>query len=177
MTTITAVLGDITTVEVDAVVNAANSHLAGGGGVDGAIHRAGGPSILEECRRWVAAHGRLPTGQAMATTAGRLPARYVIHTVGPIWAEHDQKTACRLLADCYRNSLDLALSLGCRSVAFPNISTGVYGFPKPLAARTAVGAVTEWVREKQGIDRIVFVCFDEQNFRLYESLLDSSEDS
>jgi O-acetyl-ADP-ribose deacetylase (regulator of RNase III) len=175
MTTITAILADITTVEVDAVVNAANSRLVGGGGVDGAIHRAGGPTILEECRRWVSSHGHLPTGHAMATGAGRLPARFVIHTVGPVWPDHEEESARRLLAACYRNSLELASSLGCRSVAFPNISTGVYRFPKQLAAKTALDAVRDWVGENRGLDSIVFVCFDEENLSRYESLLDSSD--
>jgi O-acetyl-ADP-ribose deacetylase (regulator of RNase III) len=173
MTSITAIQGDITTFSVDAIVNAANPQLAGGGGVDGAIHRTGGPSILEECRGWVSEHGILPTGEAMITGAGDLPARHVIHTVGPIWGRHDRGEAQALLASCYRNSLDLALASDCRSVAFPNISTGVYGFPKDLAAETAVNAVMDWTTGEPSIDEILFVCFDAENLGLYEDLLGS----
>lgn len=173
MTQIRATKGDITQIQVDAVVNAANSHLAGGGGVDGAIHRAGGPTILEECRLWVASHGLLPPGEAMVTGAGDLPARFVIHTVGPVWADHDEETARHLLASCYRNSLDLARDRDCDSLAFPNISTGVYGFPKQPAAETAVGAVRDWVGEGSTLDEIIFVCFDEENREIYSKLLES----
>jgi O-acetyl-ADP-ribose deacetylase (regulator of RNase III) len=173
MTSITATHGDITTFTVDAIVNAANPQLAGGGGVDGAIHRAGGPSILEECRRWVSKHGILPTGEAMITGAGDLPARHVIHTVGPVWGRHEGDEARALLASCYRNSLDLALANECHSVAFPNISTGVYGFPKDLAAKTAVEAVKDWTTGESPVDEILFVCFDAENLGLYEDLLGS----
>lgn len=173
MTSITTTQGDITTFDGDAIVNAANSRLEGGGGVDGAIHRAGGPSILEECRLWVAANGHLPTGDAMVTGAGKLPCDLVIHTVGPIWAEHDEQTARRLLASCYRRSLELAVERGCKSIAFPNISTGVYGFPKQPAADTAVSAVRSWSDENQDLERIVFVCFDDENLSFYSELLDS----
>jgi O-acetyl-ADP-ribose deacetylase (regulator of RNase III) len=170
MTQIELTKDDITRVEVDAIVNAANSRLAGGGGVDGAIHRAGGPSILEECQRWVADHGALPTGEAMATTGGNLPAQYVIHTVGPVWASHDEETARELLASCYRTSLVLAAKRGCSSVAFPNISTGVYGYPKEKAAHVAVSTAREW--DGPSVEVIVFVCFDEENLALYSDLLD-----
>ena len=173
MTSITTTRGDITTVVVDAIVNAANPQLAGGGGVDGAIHRAGGSSILEECRRWVAEHGPLPTGEAMVTGAGDLPARHVIHTVGPVWGGGHENEARDLLASCYRNSLDLAVENECRSVAFPNISTGVYRFPKDLAAKTAVTAVRAWVEGGSPVDEIIFVCFDEENLGLYEALLEA----
>lgn len=156
---------------VDAIVNAANSQLAGGGGVDGAIHRAGGPSILEECRSWVAEHGPLPTGEAMATGGGNLAVRNVIHTVGPIWGEHDEEAARNLLSACYRNSLDLAISLECRTIAFPNISTGVYGFPKQRAAGTAVESVRAWTGANSGLDQVSFVCFDAENLAIYSSLL------
>lgn len=159
--------GDITAVDVDAVVNAANSTLLGGGGVDGAIHRAGGPEILEECR----AIGGCDTGDAVVTTGGRLPARYVIHTVGPVWVAHLPEEADRLLTSCYRRSLEEADGLGLQTVAFPNISTGVYGFPKDRAAEVAIRAVRS--HEATSVDRVVFVVFDEENERLYRRLLGS----
>jgi O-acetyl-ADP-ribose deacetylase (regulator of RNase III) len=138
---ITLVRGDITEQEVDAVVNAANSSLLGGGGVDGAIHRKGGPDILDECRKLRASHygGGLPTGQAVATTGGRLPARWVIHTVGPVYSASEDRSA--QLASCYRESLRVADELGARSVAFPAVSAGIYGWPLDDAARIAVGTV------------------------------------
>lgn len=173
MTRISTTEGDITTLAVDAVVNAANPRLAGGGGVDGAIHRAGGPVILEQCQAWVAAHGLLPTGQAMITEAGNLPAGAVIHTVGPIWADHDLEENRRLLASCYENSLDLAAENGCRSVAFPNISTGVYGYPKREAAVVAVRTVEGWMADKGTVDEVVFVCFDAENKSIYSDLVES----
>lgn len=129
--------------------------------------------ILEECQAWMSANGRLATGEAMITGAGEMPASHVIHTVGPIWREHDEETARRLLGDCYRNSLDLAVENRCRSVAFPNISTGVYGFPKRKAAEVAIGAVRSWVGDGSDIDEIVFVCFDEDNASIYSELLGS----
>jgi O-acetyl-ADP-ribose deacetylase len=171
MTKLSVIRDDITTVAVDAIVNAANSRLAGGGGVDGAIHRAGGPTILEECQQWVAANGPLPTGEAMVTGAGNLPARLVIHTVGPIWADHDEETARRLLASCYERSLDLAVDRDCSTIAFPNISTGVYGFPKQAAAIMAVETVRHLVGEESELSEVTFVCFDEENFAIYEELL------
>ena len=169
MTTLRAELGDITTYAVDAIVNAANSSLLGGGGVDGAIHRAGGPSILEECRAIVARQGGCPTGQAVISGAGNMPARHVIHTVGPIWGDQADDESDRLLAEAYRNSLALAVDHRCRTVAFPNISTGVYGFPKDRAVDVALGAVsgTRW-----NLDEVVFVCFDDDNLSLYRSRLD-----
>lgn len=159
------VQGDITRIAVDAIVNAANSSLMGGGGVDGAIHRAGGPAILEACRAIVARQGGCRTGEAVITTAGRLPAKYVIHTVGPVWrggtnGERD------LLASCYQRSLELAVAHQCTTVAFPNISTGVYGFPKDEAARIAVATVSGFLQTAPGIDKVLFVCFDEVSFRL-----------
>lgn len=167
--------GDITTAPVDAIVNAANKELRPGGGVDGAIHRAGGPAIAAEAREIAAKQGDLETGEAVATTAGQLPSRYVIHTVGPIWGRHGEADAVRLLGDCYRNSLDLAVELECKSVAFPNISTGVYGFPKVLAGTTAVQAVQAWVSDNPGsLDGVVFVTFDEENRAIYERLLGSA---
>ena len=171
MTAIRALQGDITTQNVDAVVNAANSALAGGGGVDGAIHRAGGPVISKQCRAWVTAHGPLPTGQAMITDAGDMPARYVIHTVGPIWGDQPPEMSGRLLADCYRNSLDLAAAHDCGVVAFPNISTGVYRFPKAEAAEVSIATVSEWIEENPVFDEILFVCFDLENLFVYRELL------
>ena len=172
MTTVTRIIGDITAFEGDAIVNAANSELQGGGGVDGAIHAAGGPSILVECRRIRDEHGPLGVGQVAVTGGGDLTAHHLLHTVGPIWSEHDPEEAAGLLADCYRNSLDVAAGLGCRSIAFPNISTGVYGYPKGLAAEVAVETVAAWAAEHPGtLERIVFVCFDQANADLYEVLL------
>jgi O-acetyl-ADP-ribose deacetylase len=148
--------GDITAFAADAIVNAANTTLLGGGGVDGAIHRAGGPAVLEECRRL----GGCATGEAKATTAGRLPARYVIHTVGPVWrgggADEDE-----LLASCHRASLELAASLGCATVAFPAISTGAYGFPVERAARIGMATTAEALARHDAIERVTFVLFDD----------------
>ncbi|TCJ17571.1 O-acetyl-ADP-ribose deacetylase [Flaviaesturariibacter flavus] len=170
MGSIQVVQGDITKMNVDAIVNAANTSLMGGGGVDGAIHRAGGPQILEECRAIVARQGGCPTGEAVITSGGRLPARYVIHTVGPVWNSGHSGEREKLAA-CYRNSLRLAVENGIRSIAFPNISTGVYRFPKAEAARIAVETVRDFLEENVKIEKVVFVCFDEENLRLYESLL------
>jgi O-acetyl-ADP-ribose deacetylase (regulator of RNase III) len=161
---------DITKLQVDAIVNAANSTLLGGGGVDGAIHRAGGPAILEECKKIVAKQGGCKTGEAVITTAGRLPAKYVIHTVGPVW-NGGNKNERNLLANCYKNSLQLAIDNSCKTIAFPNISTGVYRFPKEEAARIAVQTVNEFLRERTGIEKVIFVCFDEENFHLVEKEL------
>lgn len=169
MTTLSVVQGDITTLEVDAIVNAANNHLVGGGGVDGAIHRAGGPSILSECLDWVAQHGALPTGEAMVTSGGDLPSRYVIHTVGPVYGANHSEEARRLLSLCYVSSLELAESLACDSLAFPNISTGVYGYPKEEAARVAIDTVSRHATTRS----VIFVCFNEENAELYSDLLDS----
>lgn len=174
MTRLDAILGDITTVEVEIIVNAANSSLMGGGGVDGAIHRAGGLAILDECKKIVTRQGPLPTGEAVITTAGLLPASHVVHTVGPIWGTVPDDDAISLLAACYRNSLDLAVTASASSVAFPNISTGVYRFPKPLAAETAIGEVRRWVEANPKlVAEIVFVCFDSENLELYLSLLEN----
>jgi O-acetyl-ADP-ribose deacetylase (regulator of RNase III) len=137
--------GDITRIKADAIVNAANSSLLGGGGVDGAIHRAGGPAILEACRKIVARQGGCNTGEAVITTAGNLPARFVIHTVGPVW-QGGNKDEAQKLAACYTNSLKLAAENGCTTVAFSAISTGVYGYPKTEAAAVAVGAVIGFLK-------------------------------
>ena len=175
MEKINLIRGDITTLEVDAVVNAANSSLMGGGGVDGAIHRAGGPGILEECKQIRAECGKCPTGQAVITTAGKMPAKKVIHTVGPIWGQQSEAESDKLLANCYRNSLALAVKNGLKSAAFPNISTGVYGFPKDRAARVAVEAVREFLASGESIEQVYFVCFDEENYQLYQALLSNKE--
>jgi O-acetyl-ADP-ribose deacetylase (regulator of RNase III) len=164
MTTIRLVQGDITRETVDAIVNAANSSLLGGGGVDGAIHRRGGPAILAECRKLRASrYGKgLPTGQAVATTAGELDARYVIHTVGPVWSSTEDRSD--LLASCYRESLRVADELGARTVAFPAISTGVYGWPMDDGARIAV----ETVRAADtAVEEVRFVLFDEQAYEVF----------
>lgn len=158
--------GDITKVAVDAVVNAANSSLLGGGGVDGAIHRAGGKAILDECRQLRAGHyGRgLPTGQAVATTAGDLPARWVVHTVGPVYSAHEDRSA--LLADCYRNSLRVADELGAATVAFPAISTGIYGWPLADAARIALATVAG--TECEAVAEVRFVLFGEAAHEIFK---------
>ena len=141
--------GDITKVECDAIVNAANNSLLGGGGVDGAIHRAGGAAILRECQAIIDKQGGCPTGEAVITTAGKLPAKYVIHTVGPVWHGGDKNEAV-LLASCYKNSLKLCDEYDLDSVAFPNISTGIYGYPKEEAAQIAIKTVNEYLNKRNG---------------------------
>uniref|UniRef100_UPI0037BE6710 O-acetyl-ADP-ribose deacetylase n=1 Tax=Chryseobacterium foetidum TaxID=2951057 RepID=UPI0037BE6710 len=168
MMKIELIKADITKIKADAIVNAANSSLMGGGGVDGAIHRAGGKQILEECTEIRNRQGKCKTGQAVVTTAGNLPAKYVIHTVGPIW-NNDEGICSQLLADCYKNSLKLAESLGVKTISFPNISTGVYRFPKELAGEIAVREVQNF--QSEIIEKIVFVCFDDENEMIYKRLL------
>jgi O-acetyl-ADP-ribose deacetylase (regulator of RNase III) len=162
---IEVVQGDITKVSVDAIVNAANTSLMGGGGVDGAIHRAGGPQILEECRKIVARQGGCKVGEAVITSGGNLPAKYVIHTVGPVW-NGGKNGEAKKLNNCYTNSLQLAIDNGCKTIAFPNISTGIYHFPKDKAASISVEATIEFLSKQPGIDRVLFVCFDSENFAL-----------
>lgn len=156
--------------KVDAIVNAANSSLLGGGGVDGAIHRAGGPAILEECRQIRARQGGCNTGEAVITTAGLLPAKYVIHTVGPVW-NGGQKGEPALLASCYRNSLQVAVDHGITTIAFPNISTGIYHFPKPDAASIAIQEVQRFLANDNSLNEVFFVCFDDENYSLYKERL------
>lgn len=164
----TVVEGDITRLSVDAVVNAANESLLGGGGVDGAIHRAAGPELLEQCRKL----GGCPTGEARITPGFRMAARHIIHTVGPVWqgGEEDEDA---LLASCYRNSLSLAEENGARTLAFPAISTGAYGFPSERAVAIAIEAVTSYLSMTEAIDLVVFCCFDKQTAALYASALEA----
>lgn len=160
------VKADITTLDVDGIVNAANSSLLGGGGVDGAIHRKAGPQLLEECRKL----NGCPTGNAKITAGYNLPARFIIHTVGPVWngGNSNEKT---LLASCYQTSLKLASDFKLESVAFPNISTGVYHFPKDLAAEIAISEVKKFISSSPFPSRIIFVCFDDENFSIYKNKL------
>lgn len=163
------IIGDITKLQVDAIVNAANSSLLGGGGVDGAIHRAGGKDILEECIKIRNKQGGCKTGEAVITTGGNLPARFVIHTVGPKWnsGENDEE---EFLKKCYLNTLQIAISNNIKTMAFPGISTGIYGFPKEKAAEIAIETILRYP-EKDKIDRIIFVCFDQENYSIYNQKL------
>jgi len=158
--------GDITKLTVDAIVNAANRSLLGGGGVDGAIHRAAGPKLLDECRKL----NGCDTGQAKKTSGYNLPARFIIHTVGPIW-QGGASNEEALLKNCYQNSLKLAGEYNLGSIAFPNISTGIYGFPKDLAANIAINEVKIFLNQPSSITKVIFVCFDRENYILYQKLI------
>jgi O-acetyl-ADP-ribose deacetylase (regulator of RNase III) len=164
--TLTTLLADITTLKVDAIVNAANSRLLGGGGVDGAIHSAAGPELLQACIKL----GGCEVGEAAVTKGFRLPAPFIIHTVGPVWSNgtHGEPT---MLASCYRKSMEMAHDLGLRSIAFPCISTGVYGYPADQAAKVAVQSVTSALEELPGIEQVVFCCFSQKDWTLYSALL------
>lgn len=164
------VKGDLTTFKVDAIVNAANSSLMGGGGVDGAIHRVGGPAILEECEKIVKKQGRLPTGQAVITTGGNLPAKYVIHTVGPIYSKGKALDQAQELKDCYLNSLKLAAEKGLKSLAFPSISTGAYRYPLDEAVPIAVQAVKDFLKQESSIKEVYFVLFNDVTYEAYANV-------
>jgi O-acetyl-ADP-ribose deacetylase len=161
---------DITELAVDVIVNAANSSLLGGGGVDGVIHSKGGPAILDDCMKIREKQGGCPTGQAVFTTAGNLPAKFVIHTVGPIW-KGGKLGENELLTDCYLNSLEIAEALGMKTIAFPNISTGVYRFPKRPAAKIAINTVKKYLEGETEIEKVFFVCYDDENYLIYKDLL------
>ena len=158
--------GDITTVSVDAIVNAANKSLLGGGGVDGAIHRVAGPGLTDECRTL----NGCATGEAKITSGYNLPAKFVIHTVGPIWTGGNQQEE-ELLASCYLNSLRIASNMKLKTIAFPNISTGAYGFPKEIAARVAIGAVNKFLADNNDMEKVYFVIFDDENMGIYMQML------
>ncbi len=171
--TLSIIEGDITRQATDAIVNAANSSLMGGGGVDGAIHRAGGPAILAECKQIVSRQGRLPTGKAVITTGGNLKARYVIHTVGPVWHGGTGGEA-ELLDSAYKESLKLAAEKRLASIAFPSISTGAYGYPVDEAAKIALRAVISFLGKATSIKEVVFVLFDSRTFAAYASALNET---
>lgn len=166
MAQIELIKGDITKQKVDAIVNAANTSLLGGGGVDGVIHMAAGPDLLTECKTL----GGCITGDAKVTGGYKLAARYVIHTVGPIWRGGSQNEES-LLKSCYLNCLKIALQLKLKTIAFPNISTGVYHFPKELAAKIAIGAVQNFIIDKNDLEKVIFIAFDDENFNIYKTIL------
>jgi O-acetyl-ADP-ribose deacetylase (regulator of RNase III) len=166
MATIELIKGDITKLKVDAIVNAANNALLGGGGVDGAIHRAAGPGLLNECKKL----NGCPTGEAKITSGYNLPAKFVIHTVGPVWSGGSNSEE-ELLANCYHSCLWIAENTKLKTIAFPNISTGVYRFPKNLAAQIAVRQVKDFIMKSVEIEKVIFVCFDEENYSIYKELL------
>jgi O-acetyl-ADP-ribose deacetylase len=170
MATIELIKGDITQFACDAIVNAANTSLLGGGGVDGAIHRAGGKAILEECIKIRDKQGGCKVGEAVITTAGKLPCKYVIHTVGPVWSASNPRVE-ELLTSSYSNCLALALHYPIQTIAFPNISTGIYKFPKELAAKIAIDTVTQFLSRPTTIKKVSFVCFDDENFFIYQKRL------
>lgn len=172
-TRISLIKGDITKIDAEAIVNAANNSLLGGGGVDGAIHNAGGRQILEECIQIRNKQGGCKTGEAVITTGGLLKAKFVIHTVGPVWngGTNDED---RLLSNCYINSLKLAEENNIKTIAFPNISTGVYGFPKERASKIAVKTVKEYLVKNKSVEKVTFVCFGDENYQLYLNLLEEN---
>ncbi|MEO5976230.1 MAG: O-acetyl-ADP-ribose deacetylase [Chryseolinea sp.] len=172
MNRIACISGDITKLTTDVIVNAANTSLLGGGGVDGAIHRAGGPQILDECMAIKNRQDGCPTGEAVITTGGNLKAKYVIHTVGPVWADDHEKEA-ELLGRCYLNTLRLAVANMVKTIAFPNISTGIYRFPKEKAAEIAIREVTLFLEGDQTLEQVIFCCFDAENKSIYDKLLAS----
>jgi O-acetyl-ADP-ribose deacetylase (regulator of RNase III) len=174
-TTLTLVRGDITRQQVDAIVNAANSSLMGGGGVDGAIHNAGGPTILEECKQIRQLQGPCPPGNAVITGGGKLPARHVIHAVGPIWRGGSTNEA-ETLASAYRTCLSIAADYDVKTIAFPSISTGAYGYPVDDAAKVAVETVGKFCQDSQALSEIRFVLFDQFTFDAYKSALDHIAD-
>lgn len=176
MSRIQVLQGDITTLRVDVIVNAANPSLLGGGGVDGAIHRAAGPALLAACKQIRQQQGECAPGHAVITSAGNLQAKAVIHTVGPVWRGGEQNEP-QLLQDAYRNSLQLAAANGYESIAFPAISTGVYGYPKAAAAQIAIHTVTDYLSASAIPEQVLFVCFDEENASLYQRLLAQTGDS
>ena len=170
---IKVIKGDITKQQVDVIVNAANTSLLGGGGVDGAIHRAGGKAILEDCRKIIARQGGCKTGEAVITTAGNLPAKFVIHTVGPVW-NGGNKGEPEKLASCYQKSLQLVIDKDCKTIAFPNISTGIYGYPKGAAAEVAFQTVLQFLQMNDSLETVLFVCFDEENYLLLKNIKSGS---
>jgi O-acetyl-ADP-ribose deacetylase len=169
-TRLSVIRGDITAQKTEAIVNAANSSLMGGGGVDGAIHRAGGPKILEETKNIVARQGRLPPGRAVITTGGNLPAKYVIHTVGPVWRGGTNNEE-QILTGAYRESLKLAQEKHIKSISFPSISTGAYGYPVEQAAKVAVRTITAFLEENTSIEEVVLVLFDNRTYEVYEQTI------
>jgi len=162
--------GDITKLKIDAIVNAANNGLFGGGGVDGAIHRAGGKEIDDQCKVIRERQGGCKTGEAVITTGGDLEAKYVIHTVGPVW-NGEKSGAEEFLSNCYKNSLNLAVEKNIETIAFPCISTGIYGFPKDLAAEIAISSIIEFLKGNTSIKKIIMVCFENESFKIYKKLL------
>lgn len=163
--------GDITKVQADAIVNAANTSLMGGGGVDGAIHRAGGSEILDDCRKIVARQGGCKVGEAVITTAGKLPAKFVIHTVGPVWNGGTKKENEKL-ESCYQNALQLASDNHCKTIAFPGISTGIYKFPKENAAKIAIQTIDNFLQNDKSVEKVILVSFDDEHFEILKNELD-----
>lgn len=170
MNRIELIQADITTLEVDAIVNAANSDLSGGGGVDGAIHRAAGTRLLEECLKIRERQDGCPPGEAVITSGANLKAKFIIHAVGPVW-ENGNANEHQVLANAYKNSLILAVSNSVKTIAFPNISTGIYRFPKNIAAEIAIREVSEFLSNDESIQTLYFCCYDDENYNLYKEML------